>query len=201
MRVVDLTGQLFGSLRALRRDENASGAVRWMCACVCGVEYSVAACNLKSGHCRSCGCVGRETRRAASTTHGLTRTREYQSWNAMKSRCENSDVKEYRYYGGRGIRVCDRWRESFEAFLADMGPRPAGTTLDRFPNGDGNYEPGNCRWATDVEQARNRRGNRIVAGATLAQVAETSGIARSTIKNRLARGWSVERATTEPVHS
>jgi hypothetical protein len=96
----------------------------------------------------------------ASYRRGRRSTPEYGSWKAMRNRCLTTSDKDYKWYGGRGVTICARWN-SFEAFAADMGPRPPGTTLDRFPNKEGNYEPSNCRWATDMEQARNRRGLKL----------------------------------------
>lgn len=130
---------------------------------------------------------------------------EYRVWTSMVQRCTNPARKHYDRYGGRGIRVCERWlgEGGFERFLADVGPRPSGETLDRFPNRDGNYEPGNVRWATPTEQNRNRSSNRLLeyAGATLTvtELAERAGINVHTVMNRMDRfGWSVERALTTP---
>ena len=133
--------------------------------------------------------------------HGLTRTPAYYSWVAMKDRCLRPANPAYRHYGGRGIAVCERWLQ-FEGFFADMGARPAGTTLDRI-NNNGNYEPGNCRWATDLEQARNTRVNRLVEfhgrATPVSVVAEAVGMGVSTLRERLRRGWSVEDAIAKPV--
>lgn len=119
---------------------------------------------LVSGNCRSCGCIHKERitspshRRAmvsGTITHGMSKTPTYRSWACMLTRCTNPNVYHYSRYGGRGIRVCERW-QSFDHFFADMGERPKGATLDRFPGRDGNYEPSNCRWATLLEQSHNR---------------------------------------------
>lgn len=135
-------------------------------------------------------------------THGHTRSRakspEFRSWCAMRARCTNPKNDRYARYGGRGVRVCQRWLDSFEAFLADVGPRPSPRhTLDR-KNGDGDYEPGNCRWATSEEQAANRSNNRVIAWRgeqrTLAEWARHLGMTASRLQSRLARGWPLELA-------
>lgn len=121
----------------------------------------------------------------------------------MGLRCYDRKCKAYRNYGGRGIKVCDRWRRSFAAFLADMGPRPTGMTLDRYPNNDGDYEPGNCRWATPAQQAENTRQLRRLThnGLThsLSWWSRHLGVSRQTLHKRLLDGWSVERALTTPL--
>lgn len=131
----------------------------------------------------------------ASYKHG--RPPAYNSWHGMFSRCENPRDKRYADYGGRGIKICGRWRD-FMNFLADMGQRPAGTSLDRYPDKNGNYEPGNCRWATPGEQQNNMRSNQFVTcegeQVTIAEACRRLGIVRSTLVMRLRRGWSEERA-------
>lgn len=126
-----------------------------------------------------------------ATKHGLHRSREYGIWRGMRERCGNPRRPEYPNYGGRGIRVCDRWQE-FAAFYEDMGPCPPGYSIDRIDN-DGNYEPGNCRWASRVEQQRNRSDNALLTidgvTATLAEWSERSGLRHATLDARLRRGW------------
>lgn len=142
-----------------------------------------------------------------STIHGHTRggkaTPEFRCWNHMLSRCFNPNVENYKYYGGRGITVCERWRNSFEAFLSDMGPRPTLKHSIERNKTDGNYEPANCRWATKAEQSRNMRSNRMVEfqGKTMifGDACALAGIARLTVFQRLKRGWTIERALTTPV--
>lgn len=133
--------------------------------------------------------------------HGKCRTTEYRSWNGMKNRCNNPNDKNYDRYGGRGIRVCDRWNRSFVSFLEDMGEKPEGTTLDRI-DVNGNYEPSNCRWATPLEQSNNQRTNVKVTykGKTMniSQWARELGIAEPTLRSRL-KVWSVDRAFEEPI--
>jgi len=137
---------------------------QWMCACECGAETIVTTDRLNQGDTRSCGCLARDTTRelglrfGPQIKHGHNRghspTPTYRSWQGMKARCSNPNDPYFHRYGGRGITVCDRWKE-FENFLSDVGVRPEGRTLDRI-DPDGNYEPGNFRWATPVEQAQNR---------------------------------------------
>lgn len=161
----DLTGQRFGRLIAQwpagRTGDRKATIVHWLCCCDCGRLSVVRAGSLRTGSTRSCRCGG--SRPPSQRTHGhcprACASGEYKSWSAMLGRCYRARNHSYKHYGGRGITVCPRWRDSFESFLADMGTRPDGTTLDRI-NNDGNYEPSNCRWATATVQ-QNNRGNNV----------------------------------------
>lgn len=134
----------------------------------------------------------------------ITRPIEYRAWAGMKVRCLNPNFKDWHLYGGRGIRVCDKWRDSFESFYGDVGPRPSAVhSLDRYPNGDGNYEPGNVRWATRKQQARNwTHRNRLFThegeSLTLPEWAERLGIARESLRDRIEGGWELGRALSTP---
>jgi len=160
---IDLTGRQFGKLTAMAAiGRTRQGKILWQCRCVCGVIVSVVSGALRSGNTKSCGDVDC----CARTKHGHTSrgraTPTYTSWQAMLDRCYNPNNPEYARYGGRDISVCARWLH-FESFLTDMGSRPAGTSIDRFPDTDGNYEPGNCRWATAQEQTINRKVTKLTA--------------------------------------
>jgi hypothetical protein len=174
--------------------------------CDCGVEKVVRAGDLKNGYSESCGCLQRELTAVKiadrSRTHGMAAqgitAGEYKIWGGMKQRCSNPKAASYPRYGGRGITVCARWSDSFEAFMEDMGPRPSDDHSIERENNDGNYEPSNCRWATRTEQARNRKGNTAVtiAGRTQTVIAwaEEAGSDPMTIYARLRKGWEPERA-------
>jgi hypothetical protein len=158
---VNLIGQVFGRWSVLSAGEpDRSGSIGWLCRCACGTERVVSSSRLRGGTSQSCGCLHRELSSAANRRHGHRRlgirSPEYTVWYTLIQRCTNANRPEYPSYGGRGIIVCDRWRCSFENFLADMGPRPPRTSIDRIDN-DGNYEPANCRWATFAEQIRKQK--------------------------------------------
>jgi len=160
--IIDITDHRFGRLVAVYRinKRNSKRSYFWCCRCDCGKITFISLQNLRTKrHTQSCGCLKRETGLKAfsqRTTHNMARSPEYECWSAAKGRCYNPKDKRYAYYGERGITMCTRWRDSFEAFYADMGPRPDGLTLDRI-NNDGPYAPWNCRWATWKIQNNNKR--------------------------------------------
>lgn len=197
MSFIDLTGLQFGRLTVIKRAENAKNRhVRWLCKCECGGTTISHSCDLKSGRAKSCGCLNREN--LDNKTHGMTGTRIYRIWQAMKYRCCNKNHTQYKDYGGRGIKVCDEWLNSFEAFYewAVANGYSDNLTIDRIYI-NGNYEPSNCKWATRKEQANNTRRNHLITykgkTQTIAQWEIETNISAATIEARLKRGWNVER--------
>ena len=198
----DLTGRRFGRLTVIGIDHKQQSGKReryyWRCRCDCGNEHVVRTDDLTSGGVQSCGCLHKETaieNVSKHHSHKLSRTPIYRTWQGMKKRCFDSNCKCYERYGGRGITVCDEWRDDFQTFfdhvskLAHFGE--GGYTFDRI-NNDGNYEPGNVRWADKRTQCRNRRSNILVEyqgqQMTLTEAAELSGIAYSCLHERIKRG-------------
>lgn len=175
------------------------------CRCKCGSVKLYPLSNVKRGLSKSCGCKRAIRVARSKTTHGQgTRgkvTPEYRCWAHIIGRCENPNDGAFDNYGGRGIKVCKRWRDSFEVFFEDMGPRPIGCSIDRI-DVDGDYEPTNCRWATKHVQDRNKRTNRVLVWRgrkiCLKDAAKEAGLHRTTVERRLARGWSVARALETP---
>jgi hypothetical protein len=206
MKRADVVGQTFGFLTVIADapDRHRSFRVQ-VVSCVCGTIKTVSLNALRKGEIKSCGCMKVALGIAANTRHGYSAKggrAEYNAWGSMRERCHNPRHHSYSRYGGRGITVCDWWRSDFANFLADMGPRPSPAhSLDRIDN-NGNYEPGNCRWATIDQQASNKRTNVKVSafGETLhmREWSRRTGLSASGIKRRLAHGWSPERALSEP---
>lgn len=201
-KFVNVAGQRFGRLRALsvrREGRGGRSVVLWRCQCDCGVSVDVISQSLRSGATQSCGCMRAETVSARQRKHGMSSSGTYATWSSMIQRCANPNKKEYGRYGGRGIKVCERWK-TFELFVADMGKRPAGLTIDRIDS-NGDYEPGNCRWATYKQQANNTARNRryTFKGKTLTmrEWARTLGITDSSLSERLDK-WPVEIALGLP---
>lgn len=161
----DLTGRRFGRLIVISKGDpyvnQTRSYVRWDCRCDCGANSLVTTSRLLSGKTRSCGCKRKETTRTHGQTVGGRHSPTYNTWQDMIDRCTNPNDPAFSNYGGRGIRVCDRWR-NLNDFIADMGPRPPRLTIDRIDNDKG-YEPGNCRWATRTEQNRNTRATKLTA--------------------------------------
>lgn len=199
---LDISGQKFGRLLAINRDfSGEKSGVRWWFLCDCGVKKSLQKGGVTSGHQVSCGCYMRELKREQNLTHGLSKHPLYRTWNGMMHRCTAEHSKDYPYYGGRGITVCDRWLD-VRNFIEDMGDKPKRATLDRIDNSKG-YSPDNCRWATPIAQANNKRNNREVdVGGirfkTLAAAARYFDMPESTLRNRLFNE-SAKTATTRPV--
>lgn len=207
----DLNGRRFGKLEVVELAEwhiTPAGKKlnRWRCQCDCGAEVCVVTASLlKPKGTRSCGCYRSEWTLANKTTHRREPLDLWRCWCHIRARCHAPGNKQYRHYGGRGIKVCERWRNSFESFVADMGPKPTPQhSIDRIDN-DGDYCPENCRWATPTMQARNKRNSTLITfdGETLplAAWAERLGMSYGVLRHRLDGGWPVQQAFTHPVET
>ena len=191
---IDLVGSRFGSLVV----QAYCGSSRWKCVCDCGAVKNVLGHHLRAGATKSCGCKQQDAASLASTKHGHAgkiQSPEYRVWAAMLRRCTNPNSSDYPRYGGRGVSVCEEWK-SFERFLSDMGARPSSRhQIDRIDN-SGNYELGNCRWATPSENSQNRRGNRVIdtpqGKMLLIEASRVSGIGVSTLRYRISKGCPTE---------
>lgn len=167
----NLLGHQFGGLTVVSQAGRQNGKIVWECVCSCGTTIEVTSGNLNSGNSTNCGCVRKSGMSRRNTTHGLGKPPEYTSWANMIQRCHNPHNPKFHYYGGRGISVCVEWRDSFETFITHVGSRPSVKhSIDRFPDNDGNYEPGNVRWATQKEQVGNSRSRSVALSESLKRV-------------------------------
>lgn len=199
MRLRDLTGQKFGRLTVLERGDSLGRVgVYWKCKCECGNECTVHGNAIVRGHTKSCGCLAVETSKNAKS-HGLSSTKEYKIWKAMRRRCYGKNTENYHRYGGRGVRVCEEWSEfsNFYKWCGENGYKE-GLTIDRIDN-DGDYCPENCRWVDKITQGNNKSNNRRILykgeELTLMQIERRTGIDHRTIGKRLDAGWTVEQST------
>ena len=204
-----LPGMKMGRWTLLERQRGKRSAIHWLCICDCGNKSVVHQSNLRSGCSQSCGCLQSERTSAACRKHGEAghgggagRSLEYNSWASMINRCCNPLTPAYQDYGARGITVCGRWKNSFEAFLDDMGRRPSPRySIGRLDNNSG-YGPDNCEWQTQAQQNRNTRRTKLITynGESLVATdwAAKTGLSFDTIRDRLRRGWPVEKTLTTP---
>lgn len=202
----DITGRRFGRWSVIKRAKNnAGGTAQWLCRCSCGTERVVRGTELRYGASTSCGCYNREISRNVcierNFKHGMSKSREHRIWKSMTQRCYNPKAPSYKQYGARGITICKRWRESFAAFLQDMGRCKPDESIDR-KNNDGPYCKRNCRWASYVQQCSNTRRSKFIqfngVRHTQAEWSRKTKIPPMTIIMRLRRGWSVKRTLTTP---
>lgn len=197
----NLTGQQFGRLRVLGFVGVEPKRPLWLCQCECGTQKAIPTRHLRSGAIRSCGCLRREVATLSNTTHGAAKTAEFRVWGHMRGRCSNPTDAAYANYGGRGIKVCERWG-SFENFLADMGERPTPQHTIERKNNDKGYAPDNCIWASRIVQANNRRSSKSLTAngqtMTISAWAKHKGMPYHTLYDRLQR-MSVEDALSLPL--
>lgn len=203
---VDLTGKKFGRLTVVKKygRKQPKGPIHWHCICECGNEKIADGESMKRGNVESCGCKQHDRNKSGTNgrSHGMSQSRQYRIWSHMLGRCNNPTDDGYGDYGGRGIKVCERWH-IFENFLEDIkNEYDHSLTIDRIDN-NGNYEPSNVRWATQKQQQRNKRSNVLVTvdGETspMAHFAERYGIRNYHLYHRLKLGWSLERALKTPI--
>lgn len=203
-KFIDLTGKTFGRLTVVERAENDKwNKTQWKCKCSCGNINIVLGHSLRCGDTKSCGCLRTEILAKGNFVHGMVYSPEYNTWEKMIQRCRNPNNQAFKYYGGRGIEVCQEWKDSFLVFYNHVGKRPSPKhSIDRIDN-DGNYEPGNVKWSLRVEQANNKQNNRNITinGKTMSlfQWAHFVGMSPHTLYGRISRNWPPEKAVFCPI--
>jgi len=199
---IDIEGLRFNRLTVKKFIGKRGTTLFWECLCECGNTTIVDGRSLRRNMTKSCGCLKIEKAISDKLTHGKSFSCEYWIWNQMRERCQNPKHKGFQWYGGRGIKVCERWQHSFEHFFADMGERPSKKhSIDRVDN-DLGYSPENCKWVTTMQQARNKRNNAWLTfnhkTLCVTDWAKEVNISVSAIADRLRRGWTVEQALSIP---
>ena len=201
----DLTGQKFGRLTVLSRlkDDKRKEAL-WLCKCDCGKLVKVYSYTLRIGRTKSCGCWKRDNSKKMFSTHKLSNTRVYKIWAQMKKRCYNPNYSQFELYGGRGISMCNEWKENFLSFYnwSMANGYNDKLSIDRI-DFNGNYEPNNCKWSTNIEQANNKRNNHFITynneTHTIAEWERKLGLYKGAVGSRLSRGWSIEKTLTTSI--
>jgi len=203
MKPLNLIGNRYGKLVVIKRNLSITTKNSyWDCMCDCGNTKTVRGQHLKVGNVLSCGCLAPIVSSAVHSEHGLYKTRAYSIWRGMMDRCYKKSTDSYYLYGARGITVCDRWKTSVQNFYADMGEPLPRMTIDRIDSYKG-YSPSNCRWATNKEQANNKRNNvRIEFNGvhkTITMWAESVGLPKTAVRARIRLGWEIKDALTFPI--
>jgi len=209
-KVIDITGQKFGRLTAIKREgSNSDGKALWLCKCDCGNKVIVVGKSIRNGHTKSCGCLSVDRTRSmgkSNLKHGDSKSRLYNVWRGILKRCNNPNNHAYENYGGRGIKICEQWEHSYEKFMkwSFENGYEEGLSIDRIDN-DGNYEPSNCRWVTASEQSRNKRDNVLITykGKTYCMTdwAKIIGINVDTLWRRINEyGFSAKEAVVIGKH-
>ena len=202
--IIQKIGDRFGRLTVISNTPNHvkkghKKKLFWLCRCERGVEKYFYGHTLRNGGATSCGCKITDLKKYSISTSLSVGKKSYSSWTLMLSRCYDKRHKNYKNYGGRGITVCDRWKNSFQNFLDDIGERPIGMTIGRIDN-NGHYEPSNCKWETNDQQSSNKRNTAFVDGQKLIDLCREKGIDRNIVYQRCkAMGWSLEKAISQPV--
>ena len=201
-RIINIIGQEYGFLKVLAFAEMRFRRAYWLCQCRCGTHKIISGLNMRNGTTKSCGCYADALLTKRNTRHGMAKSKIYHVWIQMLQRCNNPHNRDYKNYGGRGIRVCEAWH-TFQNFFNDIGNPPfSGATLDRRDNDQG-YSPNNVRWATQEQQANNTRTNQLLTyddeTLTLAQWSRKLNMPYKVLGRRLRLGWSIEETFTTPL--
>lgn len=206
-RFHDITEQVFNDLLILgfagySATPSDHPKLLWFVECHCGNVFVAIGSNIKNGNTKSCGCIGRQRMTLLRQSHALSYSREHRIWSGIKTRCYNSRSRNYVRYGGRGIRMCERWRHSFEHFFADMGEAPSAVHSIERRNNNGDYTPENCYWGTRLIQSNNRRNNVFLTFGnktqSIADWARETGLSYATLQQRIYKEWDVADALTVP---